>query len=857
MSTRMNPRAQTDVPPVSSHSLANLIENKVIPLNNNAFDCNSLECRPIIIEVSVLTTLMCRNLSEKENNDNLKAAWQCSLHSCQSCVRHCSSCVFDFGNGKNTTPVEVAPHPPDVQPAFWLVFFPLLSSRVHNASITAASKDLSGPALVEWNINVGLPEHTLILDVRTRWNSLYLMIERFMEQYLQFKLQYENPQLRKTKKQIIRLRNEDFHKAEEFIQVMKVLYTLCVSGENFATLPTLQKLEKHIIITEEDTGAVDTVGVGGFTLLCLFAAGQRSSDKHTSGGIEKKEREKNPPASECQCGALLKYFTSHDDDDDDDESQPSTSSSATHEVTIPQVILQPSDAEPSISSHDVETSNTSPAAAAAAASSRIQQDKEVFTLDVLVDAEATVEDPSSHQEQDTTLDESTGEHLASMILKKLQEFGIAFENCRGQAYDNGANMRGKNKGVQARLLQLNPRALFVPCGAHTLNLVVADAAKKSRDAINYFGILQKLYTLFSASTNRWTILKKHVDITLKMWTDTRWESKIKSVEPMRFKAADVRNALIEIRDGTKDPVIKTEAQSLSEEVGSYRVSICTVVWFDILSKIHHVSKLMQSPSMQVDIAVGLLRKTESALQSYRATGFVSAQTSVKTICEEMNVEAVLQMKRLRSTKRHFTYESFDEPISDALKKLEVEFFNAVVDCAVSSIQERFTTLQAVGDKFGVLSNFQNLTEEALTEQCKALDAALQHNGQSDVDGGELKMEMKNLPELPKKTMSQLELLSFIHDTDLTEIYPNLWTAQRVAVTLPVTVAEAERSFSKLKLIKTYLRSTMSQERLSCLAIISINHTIAAEVSYDDVIDDFALKKARREDLIERDKEGER
>ena len=69
-------------------------------------------------------------------------------------------------------------------------------------------------------------------------------------------------------------------------------------------------------------------------------------------------------------------------------------------------------------------------------------------------------------------------------------------------------MRGKNKGVQSRLLEINPRALFVPCGAHFLNLVVADAAKDSTDATSYFGILQKLYNLFSASKQRWTILKK-------------------------------------------------------------------------------------------------------------------------------------------------------------------------------------------------------------------------------------------------------------------------------------------------------------------------------------------------------------
>ena len=47
---------------------------------------------------------------------------------------------------------------------------------------------------------------------------------------------------------------------------------------------------------------------------------------------------------------------------------------------------------------------------------------------------------------------------------------------------------------------------------------------------------------------------------------------------------------MEVRDNATDPVIKIEAQSLAEEVGSYRFSICTVVWHDILTKIQHVSK---------------------------------------------------------------------------------------------------------------------------------------------------------------------------------------------------------------------------------------------------------------------------
>lgn len=180
-----------------------------------------------------------------------------------------------------------------------------------------------------------------------------------------------------------------------------------------------------------------------------------------------------------------------------------------------------------------------------------------------------------------------------------------------------------------------------------------------------------------------------------------------------------------------------------------------------------------------------------------------------------------------------------------MKHLLPPFFNAVVDVALSSIQERFTTLGNVGEKFGVLTHFSDLSIDDTTEQCKALSATLHFQEKSDVDARELAQELKNLPDLPSKSMTNLELLNFVHDRELSEIYPNLWTALRIAVTLPVTVAEAERSFSKLRLIKTYLRSTMSQERLSSLAIISINHATAEKISYDDIIDDFAARKTRR------------
>ena len=69
--------------------------------------------------------------------------------------------------------------------------------------------------------------------------------------------------------------------------------------------------------------------------------------------------------------------------------------------------------------------------------------------------------------------------------------------------------------------------------------------------------------------------------------------------------------------------------------------------------------------------------------------------------------------------------------------------------------------------------------------------------------------------------SAMELLQMIHTFDLQDIYPNVKIAFRIFLTMPVTVASCERSFSKLKLVKTYLRSSIGQERLSNLSIVSI------------------------------------
>jgi hypothetical protein len=71
------------------------------------------------------------------------------------------------------------------------------------------------------------------------------------------------------------------------------------------------------------------------------------------------------------------------------------------------------------------------------------------------------------------------------------------------------------------------------------------------------------------------------------------------------------------------------------------------------------------------------------------------------------------------------------------------------------------------------------------------------------------------------------------------------TALLLFLTLPVTVASSERSFSKLKIIKNYLRNTMGQGRLRGLGLLSIEAAEAKKMDVEQLINDFSEIKARR------------
>lgn len=79
-------------------------------------------------------------------------------------------------------------------------------------------------------------------------------------------------------------------------------------------------------------------------------------------------------------------------------------------------------------------------------------------------------------------------------------------------------------------------------------------------------------------------------------------------------------------------------------------------------------------------------------------------------------------------------------------------------------------------------------------------------------------------------------------------FPDVVTALLLFLTLSVTVASDEQSFSKLRLIKNYLHSTEGQERLSSLALLSTEAQQAEATDTQKLIDNFAHAKMRRKEF---------
>ncbi|KAL3024989.1 hypothetical protein AAZX31_04G154600 [Glycine max] len=324
------------------------------------------------------------------------------------------------------------------------------------------------------------------------------------------------------------------------------------------------------------------------------------------------------------------------------------------------------------------------------------------------------------------LNDTTGKGLFEELTQVLKKYDLDINDIRGQGYDNRSNMKLKSRSKKE----------IVIWPIHVLR------------AISFFGVLQRIYSLFTSLTKRWKILQENVSkFLVKLLSQSRWECRIESLKAIKFQAPKIKDALVQLSKTSEDPKIKSEV-------------IC--------------------------LATYEMENFEFLLEN----GFTSALEPTKEMTIEIDIEPKFNETRKIHRKKHFDDIVSDEITHSTEDSFGVDYFLYILDQSISSIESRFEQFLEYENMFGFLfdsNKFKTLSKDELKKYCINLEKILSFEDHSDIDGLDL--------------FSELRLGSF----------PNTYIAYRILLTLLVTVVTAEKSFSKLKLIKSYLRSTMLQD----------------------------------------------
>ncbi|XP_063926406.1 uncharacterized protein LOC135139966 [Zophobas morio] len=339
------------------------------------------------------------------------------------------------------------------------------------------------------------------------------------------------------------------------------------------------------------------------------------------------------------------------------------------------------------------------------------------------------------------------------------------------SYDNAANMSGKYNGLQARVKEINKFVDYVPCAAHSLNLVGVDAGSVVPDVISYFGVVQQL-----------------------------WSSRYDAVHALKTSySLIVTISETIINDNLEKNDCKMEAKKILGKLYKLEIAILTVVWEELLERINKVSKKLQEPGLDLCEGLALITSLEIFIKSLRE------KSNDKLINYELRAKGFSSKVK--------------ENYSNAKKRIKILNIRTAQQGLVHYKVVRNFSWKFLIDwkKFKFLTDLTNKHVVHIDED--SVDCVLQCYNE-DIELGlkneclQFKEFLKISPDLAqKRTATCSDILDSIFKKNLIDIFPNLYTVVKMFLTLPVTSCEAERAFSKLNFIKNKYSSTMKNERL--------------------------------------------
>ena len=426
-------------------------------------------------------------------------------------------------------------------------------------------------------------------------------------------------------------------------------------------------------------------------------------------------------------------------------------------------------------------------------------------------------------------------NLIKSVLE--EELNLDTQHMVAQSFDGAATMARIKTGVAKRFTDLIPHAVFVHCYAHKLNLALQDATNKLKAVSDVLLIVQNVSVFVERSAKRHTLFE-HLQgdekkATLHNFCATRWSSRYLALKSF-VKLYKYLLTFLEIVDDDNDKTIGAAARGFLKQVKNFDFVFYCNVLLILFEKTHMLSKFLQMPNNNIVQALELCDVTILDLNTMK-NNYIEILESVKKICEEEYIDTVLEP----ISKKRKNYSLEVETNADKYKKS----FNHIIDVYISELQIRFSKneFKSIIAMYNLIM-LKNEKEHAeynyndLIKYEKLVDLERLKTENSNFINYKIKFDNLNWKDLNNV------IKNFV-DNDLKCFYQEIFKLLKIYLTIPISSAEAERAFSVLKLLKTWLRTAMEDDRLSALGIIKMASNMM--IDYDLILEEFIKIKERR------------
>uniref|UniRef100_A0ABD2W6P2 HAT C-terminal dimerisation domain-containing protein n=1 Tax=Trichogramma kaykai TaxID=54128 RepID=A0ABD2W6P2_9HYME len=307
-------------------------------------------------------------------------------------------------------------------------------------------------------------------------------------------------------------------------------------------------------------------------------------------------------------------------------------------------------------------------------------------------------------------------------------------------------------------------------------------------------------------------------------------------------------------DEDQKPEVRREASTLSSNIIKIENCYMAVLRNTILNRFESTSQYLQKVDVDLLTASRMLDSLVVFVQNLLEK-FNEFEAKAKQLGDIEKSDYA--DTRRRKIKKRLADGSTQSSTLSGPDKFRIKSFYPIIDRLVSELKHRSEAYAYITKLFGFLQRLLTISDTELAEKCielvKTYSNDLNENLLNEVrqfipllrEQPREKFIEVDTSEIQEKNLNLLKVLEWMIQFDAQQVFPNLYIALRLLLTILIANCETERSFSVLKRIKNMYRSTMLDDRLSSLTIMSIEKEILRSLNFDGIIDNFARAKARK------------